>query len=226
VEGFLFARQFKRAVIFANGELDSSSDAQRELLPNSLIIAADGGGKHCLDLGIVPDLVVGDLDSLDPLIVAQFQAAGAEVIRYPERKDYTDLELALQYALERGAQEVVILAALGKRWDQTLANLLLPAAPGLNAIIIRLVDGPQEIQLLRPMGKTLLSGQPGDTISLIPLSGDACGITTQGLEYPLENGVLHFGSTRGVSNVLLGEMATISLTKGLLMCVTIHGKII
>jgi thiamine pyrophosphokinase len=216
VEGIL------RAVIFANGELGDRETARLAIQPGDLLIAADGGGAHCLALGLVPDLLVGDLDSLASEIIARFEADGVEILQYPARKDHTDLELALLIAQERGAQEVLILAALGKRWDQTLANILLPAERIFASLRIRLLDGNQEIGLLRAGEQLILSGNPGDTLSLIPLIGDACGITTQGLEYPLFDENLLFGATRGISNVLLESDASISLRSGLLVVVVIH----
>lgn len=205
-----------RAVIFANGQLTQPI----ELQPDDLVIAADGGTHHCLGLGIRPQIVIGDLDSVREEELEALSASGTEIITYPERKDFTDLELALLEAQKRGADKVLVLAALGARWDQSLANILLPAAlPGLR---ISLVDDHQEIHFIRP-GETLeIAGQRGDTVSLIPLSGDADGITTHGLEYPLHREMLQFGSTRGVSNVMLGNQASIKLGVGLLVCAVIH----
>jgi thiamine pyrophosphokinase len=205
-----------RAVIFANGQLTRPILIQ----PDDLVIAADGGTHHCLGLGIRPQVVIGDLDSVREDELEALSATGTEIIIYPERKDFTDLELALLEAQKRGADHVLLLAALGKRWDQSLANILLPAAfPGLK---ISLLDDQQEIHFIRP-GETLeLTGQPGDTVSLIPLSGEASGITTRGLEYPLYREMLQLGSTRGVSNVMLGSQASIKLGAGLLVCAVIH----
>lgn len=211
-----------RAIIFANGHLNDPQASRSVIQPGDLLIAADGGSRHCLSLGLLPDVLIGDFDSLDEADLARMQASGVETIRHPAHKDFTDLELALQYARERGAQEILVFAALGARWDQTLANLLLPAASGLREANIVLVDGPQEIRLLRG-GETLkVQGLPGDTLSLIPLGGDALGITTGQLEYPLEHETLFFGATRGVSNVFTGETASIQLEDGLLLCVVIH----
>ncbi len=214
----------QRAVIFANGELSHPESVLRLLHPDDLLIAADGGGKHCEALGLQPHLLVGDMDSLDPSIAARFEAAGSQVLRYPTHKDYTDLELALLQAIEHGANELIVVGALGKRWDQTLANLLLPAGQAFESASIRLVDGSQEIQLLQPGTWHELHRQPGDTLSLVPLLGSACGIRTQGLEYPLNDENLDFGSTRGVSNVLLESSARIYLRQGLLLCILIHGS--
>lgn len=210
-----------RAIIFANGGFTSPPAP----LPGDLLIAADGGARHCLDSGQIPAVVLGDFDSLDPRTLEQLSSAGSELIQYPIRKDFTDLELALQLAVRRGSQEILVLAALGGRWDQTLANLLLPAAAEMAGIHIRLLDGAQEIMLAHPGETLLIAGLPGDIVSLIPLTGDAHQITTHGLEYPLRAESLSFGSTRGISNVLLDESATIDLGQGLLMVIVFHSPL-
>jgi thiamine pyrophosphokinase len=211
-----------RVVVFANGEMSLPEGKDNLLLATDLLIGADGGTRHAEKLGLVPDVIIGDLDSLTDAELARFEAAGSQILRYPPEKDFTDLELALHYARDHGATEVLVLGGLGKRWDQTLANLLLPAAGGLQSLTIRLVDGQQEISLVRA-GQTLeLRGAKGDTVSLIPVKGDAEGINTRGLEYALENGTLEFGASRGVSNMMVSGQAAVSLRKGLLLCVTIH----
>jgi len=211
-----------RAIIFANGQLPEPGAGPVIVASGDLVIAADGGSHACRAWGLVPHAVVGDLDSLSTAEVAALAAAGAEIVSYPARKDFTDLDLALQYARDRGADEILVHGALGARWDQTLANMLLAVAPHLAGTRIGLVDGPQTLWPLRA-GETLtLRGQPGDTVSLLPLAGDAVGVTTDGLDYPLRGETLAFGTTRGVSNVLVAEEATISLDQGALICVHIR----
>lgn len=211
-----------RAVIFANGILNDPGQALAALRAGDVLIAADGGARHCQSLGLNPAVVIGDFDSLAPDELARLEAGGAQLMRYPARKDFTDLELALQHAASLPTDEILVFGALGARWDQTLANLLLPAAPGLEGVHIRLLDGPQEIALLRAGERRTFHGQAGDTVSLVPLGGHATGITTTGLEYPLTDGALYFGATRGISNVMLGEQATVQLAEGLLLCTVIH----
>ncbi len=211
-----------RAVIFANGNLSQPLSVRSLLKPDDLLIAADGGAAQMQAINLLPKAAIGDFDSLDADSLNALENAGVKIFRFPIKKDLTDLELALQYAQSQGIRDILILGALGNRWDQTLANLLLPAAAAFADLYIRLVDGSQEMTLIRT-GQTLqLDGQAGDTLSLIPLAGDATGITTQGLEYPLRRETLSFGNTRGVSNVLLGDSASISLEKGMLLCVLIH----
>jgi thiamine pyrophosphokinase len=211
-----------RAIIFAGGKLAHPDQDRTHLRPGEWIIAADGGAHHCLALGLAPTIAIGDFDSLTPAELHSLESAGTELIRHPRHKDETDLELAVRLASGRGADEVLILGGLGERWDQSLANLLLPAAPGLERLKLRLVDGPQEITTLRGGESLALHGQPGDTVSLIPLGGDALGVTTRGLEYLLEAGTLPYGATLGVSNALTAETASVSLSKGLLLCIHIH----
>ena len=201
-----------RAVIIANGEYQNTYLSQAQ----DLVIAADGGTHHCLKHGISPAVVIGDLDSLGTQELEILKAGGAEIITYPARKDFTDLELAIEYAIREKPSEILILAGLGGRWDQTLANILLGARE--TSILVRLTDGDQELQFLHGDENVELIGQVGDIVSLIPLGGDALGITTYGLEYALEDEPLRFGSTRGVSNVLLGTQATITLREGILLC--------
>lgn len=207
-----------RTIIIANGKLDCVP----EILQDDYLIAADGGAHHCLELGLAPQIVIGDMDSLSEQDIQRLKSAGSQFVIYPSRKDNTDLELAISYAQRQGSNEIWIYAALGYRWDQTLANLLILAAQKFSGLCIKLIDGNQEIQLIRAGRQLKLNGVPGDTVSLIPISGDCLGITTQGLEYPLQDGNLAFGYTRGVSNKMTSEKATISLQKGLLICVLIH----
>lgn len=214
-----------RAVVFANGDLLYPDAALKAVRTGDLIIAADGGALHCQELGLRPDLVVGDFDSLSEADLERLKAEGASFIRYPARKDYNDLELALRHAVERGVDQILVLGALGSRWDQTLANVLLLVSAPFDQVRITLEDGPQEIHLIRSGESLVIEGQPGDTVSLLPLTQMARDITTEGLEYPLEEGSLYMGGTRGISNVLLGETARVTLGEGLLFCVVIHGEL-
>jgi thiamine pyrophosphokinase len=208
-------------VIVANGTLSNPQSARRKIEGAVRVIAANGGAQHCRDLQVVPDLVVGDLDSLTPEMVEALRASGARIERHPSHKDETDLEIAVRRALEDGAQQVIVLGAMGARWDQSIANLLLLAHPD-HAADIRLIDHRHELSIVRGGETRQLQGTPGDTVSLLPLAGDAAGIRTKGLEYPLKGDTLHFGSTRGVSNVLQNAEASVSLEHGLLACVIIR----
>ena len=211
-----------RAIIFANGELPNPQGVKELLRPGDLVIAADGGTRHALAAGVTPDVIIGDLDSLSPDKQASVEAAGTQIIRFSPDKDKTDLELALLHVVQGGATEAIILAALGGRLDQTMANVLLLARPELENIDVRIVEGAQEAFLIQD--EATVQGRPGDTVSLIPLGGDALGVTAEGLEWPLREDTLRFGLARGVSNVLTAEQARVRVRQGLLLCVVMRSK--
>jgi len=210
-----------RAVIFANGVLNNIQDVHDIILPDDLIIAADGGTTHCRTLNIIPSIIVGDLDSIKPDYLSSLQKTDTKIISYPANKDQTDLELAVQKAVELGCDEIFVLGALGARWDMTIANLLLPAASEFSKVTIRLIDGHQEIILLRGRGELTFKGKKGDMLSIVPLGEDAQGVTLRGLEYLLKDDVLRFGATRGISNIFIENIASVYLEKGLLLCIHI-----
>lgn len=209
-----------RAIIFANGELPDPQGVRELLRPGDLVIAADGGTRHALAAGVTPDVVIGDLDSLSPGMQASVEAAGTQIIRFSPDKDKTDLELALLHAVQGGATEAIVMAALGGRLDQTMANVLLLTRPELENIDVRIVEGTQESFLVQD--EATVQGQPGDTISLISLGGDAKGVTIEGVKWPLEQATLRLGSTWGVSNVLKSEQARVRVRRGSLLCVVMH----
>jgi thiamine pyrophosphokinase len=211
--------------VIANGRLSHPAADRARVRPDDWILAADGGLRNSHLLGLEPSVVIGDLDSIDAADLAPLQATGVTIVRHPQRKDETDLELALEYAAGHGAGEILVLGALGDRWDQTLANALLLASPTLAAVRTWLADGSQQVTLARPGDPLVLHGLPGDTLSLLPLAGDAHGVTTDGLEYPLHDETLRFAATRGVSNTLLGTTATVHLAAGLLLVVHLQSAV-
>jgi thiamine pyrophosphokinase len=216
------SHRLMRAVIFANGLFPEPESHRRLLGPDDLIVAADGGVAHARALGVTPHVVIGDLDSLPPKVRAELEAAGTRFISYPPAKDETDLELALLYVAERGAREILILGALGGRLDQMLANLLLLTLPAVAQADVRIFERDQTAFLIR--SQTVIEGEPGDVVSLIPLGGDAVGVTAEGLRWPLGDEVLRFGPARGISNVLLGRHARVCVREGTLLCVVTRAR--
>jgi thiamine pyrophosphokinase len=206
-----------RAIIFANGQLEQWPAGLSVAPQTDLIIAADGGLEHCLRHGLRPHVLVGDLDSLAPARLASLAAMPFDIQRHPREKDYTDLELALRAALRRGADQLLILGALGGRSDMTLSNVLLLAAPFLETVDVRLLDGAQQLLCLHGGRRLRLRGRPGARLSLLPLGAAAVGITLTGLAYRLEDATLEPGSTRGVSNTLTGDQAEVRLRRGCLL---------
>lgn len=201
-----------RVIIFANGDAADPKIVQPWIERADLIIAADGGTRNALRVDVMPQVVIGDLDSLAQADRAQLDRSGVPLIVYPTRKDYTDLELALRYALQQGATEIVIFSALGGRWDQSLANLMLLTLPELAQVSTRIVDQQLSVSVIRDRAE--ISGEVGDTLSLLALKGDAQGVTIEGCEYPLIEATLPFGATLGISNVLRQPTASITVKQG------------
>lgn len=201
-----------RAIIFANGDAPDPNVVKRWTTQADLIIAADGGAHNALSAGVVPHVVIGDLDSLTDIDRAQLDRSGVQFFVYPTRKDYTDLELALRYARKQQATEIIIFSALGGRWDQSLANLMLLTLPEWEHIPIRVVDHSLSIQVIRDRAE--ITGRVGDTLSLIALKGDAHGVTIEGCEYALNDATLPFGATLGISNVFAQPTARITVKQG------------
>jgi len=208
-----------RALVFANGELGAPGAVRLRLTsaPYDLVICADGGVLHAHALGVRPDVVVGDLDSLPEAVQGALRRAGVPLCGYPARKDETDLELALLYAATRGATEAIVIGACGGRLDHELGNLLLLAHPRLSRMRVYFVYGDQEITLVTD--RVEFHGEVGDLLSLLPIGGDAHGVRTDGLEYPLRGETLFFGPARGVSNVFAVPNPTVSLTSGQVIAV-------
>ncbi len=211
-----------RHIIIANGDAPTPETVQRWLRPHDVLIGADGGCRIALQLNLRLDYAIGDFDSLSEADLQQLHAMHVQLRRYPPQKDETDLELALQLAISLNATEIVVLGALGGRLDHEMANLMLLAMAGLDKIPVIIADATLEISAInaQQVPTTLaVKGNIGDTLSLIPFGGDASGIVTQGLQYPLRRETLRVGPARGVSNVMTQTQAQIEVAEGLLLCI-------
>jgi thiamine pyrophosphokinase len=246
-----------RIVIIANGIPPAQSDIDRWLRAGDMLMCADGGAKAALALGLSPQHVIGDFDSLTTDELNALQQRGATLHHHPAHKDETDLELALLMAVglfttehtdstdstdsmdkkEKTSvssaipvveKEIVVLGALGGRIDHELANLLLLAMPALKGTRVVLAHGAQQLFAIDARdgeATAQLHAHAGDIVSLLPFNGDAHGITTAGLEYPLRNESLFVGPARGVSNVMLADEASVTVCAGMLLCVVTEREI-
>lgn len=209
------------AVVLAGGDqLDEHLTARglpAHLPHDAVVIAADSGLHLAGRLGLDVDLVVGDLDSVDPAQLAAARDAGAQVRAHPAAKDATDLELALHEARDAGAARVVVIGGSGGRTDHLLAGVLLLAAEPFADVEVVAHLGLATLTVVR--GAASLHGRPGEYVSLLALHGPARGIVTEGLLYPLEDEDLVPGSTRGVSNELSRPTAHLTLRDGVLLAV-------
>ena len=206
-----------RALIVANGSVGENETYAEALQADDLVIAADGGTLIALKLGLQPQVVIGDLDSLPPEMRVELAERGCQFVTHSPRKDETDTELAVRYALQAGAQEIVLLGATGDRLDHTLANILLLGMPELEHVPATVVAGNTQAWLLRGGYELEFGGKIGDIVTLLPLGQDAIGVSTHGLEWPLRDDALRFGPARGVSNVMTAPEARVRLREGCLL---------
>ncbi|TMC41488.1 MAG: thiamine diphosphokinase [Chloroflexi bacterium] len=204
-----------RAVVVAHGDV---LPADRAVIGvDDYVVAADGGAFALERWKLLPHLIVGDMDSLGDAGVERFARQGIPVAKFPAQKDESDLELAVAQAVAAGATEVVVLGALGgDRLDHETANLLLLADPSYDGVRIEARRGALRIRALRGEGSLSL-GPLEAIVTLLPVNGDAEGVTTEGLRYPLRDETLRFGRARGLSNEVDSLPATVTVRKGSLL---------
>jgi len=207
----------QRILIFANGEIPRLENARLLLHADDYTICADGGTRHALALGLKPNLVIGDMDSIDNGQWQKLKDAGVPIELFPRDKNETDLELALDHAIELEPKVILIIGALGGRLDQTFGNTALLSDARLSAVDVRLDDGVEEIFFCRAQEE--VRGRSGDVVSLIPWGNPVHGVQTQGLKWQLHSETLFPEKTRGISNEMSGEVASIKIESGLLLVI-------
>jgi thiamine pyrophosphokinase len=205
-------------IVVAQGD-DVPSTVRACLPVGAPVVGADSGVDLAHRLGLRVDVAVGDFDSITPSGLERATAEGARIVRHPAAKDHTDLELALDEALALGATEIVVVGGAGGRLDHLLAGAILLASDRYETAVVCAHLGRARVHVVRPAQPCAIEGEPGELVTLLPVHGAAHGVRTEGLAYPLDGEDLPFGTTRGVSNVLNGTRAYISLTDGALLCV-------
>ena len=206
-----------RIIIFANGDLPNLEKARTLLRSDDFILCADSGTRHALALGLTPNMVIGDLDSISKDERRKIDDAGVEVVEFPADKNEIDLELAIEHAVSLAPDQILILAALGGRMDQTLANIALLSNLQLATYDIKLTDGVEEIFFCRDQAK--VEGRSGDIVSLIPWQGEVTGVFTENLRWHLHHETLYPEKTRGISNEMTADIATVQIRSGLLLII-------
>ncbi len=205
--------------IVSGGRLGDQSFFQKKIarMENCLIICCDGGVRHLQQTGIKPDVIIGDMDSIDPAQLESYSRQGIKIIKYPANKDFTDTELALNYAINLKPAAIYIWAALGGRLDHTLANVFLLIKGKDASIETYLIDEYCEAFILN--GSNEFSSAVGQTVSLIALSPQIEGMTLRGFLYPSDDAILRMGESRGISNIINEDDAKISVRSGNLLVI-------
>ncbi|NPV44644.1 MAG: thiamine diphosphokinase [Firmicutes bacterium] len=207
-----------KAVIITNGTINDYSFIKDLIDENQdFIICADGGIKHASKAGIDPHAIIGDFDSAAPETLTLFKQKGIPIIRYPANKDKSDTELALDYAVENGYKELLLIGGFGDRMDHSLANIMLLISLSLKGFKVRAIDEKNDLQVC--LDEVKITGKEGDYISLIPITSKVIGVTTHGLFYRLKNADLEFGSSLSLSNRLTAENGWVKIQDGVLLVI-------
>jgi len=209
---------FELALIVTGGDPPRADSLDRLALPardRILVIGADSGVHHAHALGLTVDIAVGDFDSIDPEVLRSLR--GCEIRRHPVDKDATDLELALDSALESGADRAIVIGGYGGRFDHLIGNVFLIAANRFERLHLRAVMGEALVAVVHPGMELELTGEPGANLTVLAVHGAATGVDIEGLAWPLHDATLHPGSTLGLSNRFLTSEARIRVRTGTLL---------
>ena len=208
-----------KCVIIAGGELVPTPRINRILKSGELIVCADGGARHLRSLNIRPNVLMGDFDSIHQDDLAFLIEKEVEIIEFPARKDLTDTELCVEWAIDQNVNEVVLLGAIGSRMDHTLANIFLLKKLADKGIFGRVINANNELLVIhdRIRDQITLNGKKGEILSILPLSRTVTGITLEGFEYPLSEARIEMGSSLGISNCFAREHVRIRIKKGILL---------
>lgn len=200
--------------LLINGELRDPRRVAQEIMGNFYVIGVDGGSNHAESLGLRPDVIIGDLDSISPALLDTLTQLNIKILKHPTNKDETDLELALSHSLSLNPSRLMFVSGLGGRIDHQLANILILLREDLKDKEVEFFDGVTRIYLLTGVKERAIKGSPGQKFSIIPLSADLVVGSLSGAEWGLSRERLGLGSGRGLSNLFLDNQLKIELLSG------------
>lgn len=204
-------------IIVANGSIEDYSFYKKYFDKKHLVIGVDGGAFHLKKIGIKPDILLGDFDSILKEDYENYCKAGVEILKYPEKKDATDTEIAIDEGIKRGCSQIILIGVTGSRLDHSLSNIFSLKKILDKGIKGMIVDKYNEIYLIKD--KINIKYEKGYKLSLLPVTDKVEGITTKGLYYKLTDATIGLGSSFGVSNEFIDDSAEVSISKGLLMVI-------
>lgn len=209
-----------RYIIISNGSIKDYDFYRRIISSDDYIICADGGAKHLIRMDIIPNVIIGDLDSINEEDKKEFIEKKVEFQKFPPNKNATDTELALDFALSHNPSEIILIGSLGSRMDHSIANVTLLKKILDSNIKGKIINENNEIYIMNTKNnEMLLSGENDEYLSLIPLCNKVKGITLEGFKYPLYDAEICMGSSIGVSNEFANKQATIKIREGLLLVI-------
>ncbi len=209
----------KNIIIVSNGRFGDISFFQDKIakMPDRLIICCDGAARKMAQTKIKPDIIIGDMDSLEPFVLESLKKDGIKTIEHPAQKDFTDTELALDYALKLNPKKIFIWGALGGRIDHILGNVFLLLKGKKAKTNTYIIDEYAEVFL--PQDEVIFNDAAGCIVSLLSVSPKVEGITLSGFAYSLKNETLCMGETRGLSNYINESIAKIEFRAGDLLVI-------
>ncbi len=212
-----------RCIILANGEYGEVQAYQNIFRHDDTVLCADGGANYAYKMGLIPAIIIGDMDSIWPEVRSYFAGRNVVMREFARDKDFTDTQLALDMALEWGATEIVMLGTLGKRLDHTLSNLYY----GMELVTrgVKLTHYTPEFQVHIINQDIEIEGTPGDTVSVLALTEEACGVSEIGFDFLLQDTVLEKSKPFAVSNRLASSKGKISVQQGILAVIHYFQKV-
>jgi len=210
-----------RFVIISGGHIDDAF-ALNYLEENKYdcMIAADSGMDFLHRNGLVPDIIAGDFDSVQSSSLQHFQGLNnVQVIKLNPVKDDTDTEFVIREAIRSGATEIIVLGATGTRLDHVLANVNLLGIGLEENVAIELVDAHNRIRMIDDSLEIKKSNQFGGFVSILPVKGDAKGVSLEGMKYPLQDADIVCFSSLGISNEIVDDTARIIVREGILLVI-------
>ncbi|RKD34370.1 thiamine diphosphokinase [Thermohalobacter berrensis] len=209
-----------KTLIISNGDIKDYEVLKNEASKVDFIVCADGGAKHLFKANLKPDVIVGDLDSITNEALGKYREEGIKFVKFPAKKDNTDTDLAIDYALQKGANEIVLLGATGTRIDHTLANIFLLYKLLKKGVKAKIIDSHNEIYITD--NKLKISKDINTFVSIIPFLGDVEGVTLKGFEYETNNIDIKFSSTLGISNKVISDKGKVKIKDG--VCLVIKSR--
>ena len=206
-----------RALIIANGHVEKDEIIKEEYNKADLVICVDGGARYAVRAKITPNIIIGDLDSIHKDILNEMKMKDIEFIKFPTKKDMTDTELAIEYAVDKGTTEIVLLGVTGTRLDHTLANIMLLIKLLNNNIEGKIVDDHNEIFITKD--SLDIEKEENTFLSIIPLIQNLSGVTLEGFEYETREREFKLSSTLGISNVITKDRGHIKIDSGIALVI-------
>lgn len=201
-----------KGLVISSGEIQDYNLLKEMLAENDFIICADGGVNHLLKIGKLPDIVLGDLDSIGKKELDVLEREKIEIKRFPTMKEKTDTELCVDFLLKKNFKEISLMGVTGRRLDHTLANIYLLKKIYKMGVKANIIDTNNKI--LYTEDTLSIKKKPDRFVSIIPISERGVEVSLRGFVYPLEKENLPFGSTMGISNKIIEDYGKVKVHRG------------